>query len=107
MRFWPFGIEKRDYSNAAVDALLASASTATPEASKTAAVVASVQAVAGVLASSRPSVFADVLTPGFLADYAARMMVSGNYVAVIDVEDGIGLIPSCGFDVGGGIRPSS
>ena len=37
----------------------------------------------------------------------AAMMVSGNYVAVIDVEDGIGLIPSCGSDVGGGIRPSS
>ena len=109
MKWWPFDRteEHRSYSNAAVDALLASASVATPEASATAAAVASVQAVAGVLASSVPSAYGDLLSPAFLADYASRMMVTGNAIYLIDVEDGIGLIPACAFDVGGGYRPSS
>ena len=109
MKWWPWTQheEHRSYSNAAVDALLASASVATPEASATAAVVASVGAVSGVLASSIPSAYPELLTPAFLADYAARMLVTGNAVYMIDVEDGIGLIPSCAFDVGGGYRPSS
>ena len=107
MKLWPFRFEKRSYSNAAVDALLARASVATPEASATAAAVASVQAVAAVLASSIPSTYRDLLTPAFLADYASRMMVTGNAVYLIEVEDGIGLVPSCAFDVGGGYRPST
>ena len=108
MKWWPWSnSEDRSYSNAAVDSLLASASVATPEASATAAAVASVQAVAGVLAAAVPSAYQDLLSPAFLADYAGRVMITGNAIYFIDVQDGLSLIPACEFNVGGGYRPSS
>lgn len=109
MRLWPFGrAETRaSASNAAIDALLAGASVAAPQASATAAATAAIGAVGSVLATSRPSALQDILSPAFLRDYAQRMLLHGNAIYLVDIEDGLTLIPAASFEVGGGYRSSS
>ena len=93
------------YTNAALDALLANATYGTAEATATAAVVSA----AGVISS--PFAIATVrgtrlFSPPMLVDLARRLMLSGNYVALIDVDrDGqIEIRPAQSFEVAGTSR---
>ena len=114
MRLWPFGnravIEERaSVSNAVIDTLLANATSGTAEASATAAATAAVGIVSSVLSTARPSGLQAILTPGFLHDYAARMLLHGNFVGLIDVDllGNLTVHPSMDYKVAGTFRPST
>ena len=49
------------------------------------------------MSTALPSTFGQLLTPSFLATYVARMLLHGEFVALVDVDEGgeLGLIPEC------------
>ena len=111
MRLWPFGrAETRaSVSNAAIEALLAGASVAAPQASATGGGHSSHWCHVVQCSRHKPPQQAPrhPLTPSFLRDYATRMLLHGNAIYLVDIEDGLTLIPAASFEVGGGYRKSS
>ena len=113
MRFpWGKAVEHRaSYSNAAVDALLSSAIRAQAEAGATAAAAAGIRALSDpfAVANVTPISLASVLNPGFLVDLARRVLLTGNAVYLLDVDESgaLSLGPAASFEVTGGYRPST
>ena len=114
MRFFNWGKSaehRASYSNAAVDALLSGSIQAKAEASQTAAAATAVRAIADsfAVAEVTPISLRSVLTPPLLVDLVRRLLLSGNAVFLVDVDDSgtLALLPVSTFEVGGGINPSS
>ena len=108
---WPFrdraqqSPDHRNFSNAAVDALLLSAAGAGAEPAGTAAAMAAVGAIGAVFAVARPSALQDALTPAILRGYAEAMLLRGEWLAAME-EDGT-LLPASSAEVNGGASPAS
>ena len=111
MRVWPWSESRQqiDATDAIVQGLLslAGGQSPTPDATATAAATSAVTAISGMLATARPSAFPEILTPGFLADFAARMALRGEAVYVIDVEGGLSLTGVHGVKIAGSWQPRS
>ena len=111
MRLWPFRSEHRaaDVGATAVEHLLAGASTSKPSPVATATAASAVSTMSSALSTAIPSALPGLLTPSFLADYAQRMILSGEAIYMIDVDvDGqIALIPSFETQLKGGYSPLS
>ena len=114
MRFLPWGKaaeHRASYSNAAVDALLSGATVAKAEATATAAAVAGIRALSDpfAVANVQPLTLASMLNPGVLVDMVRRVVLQGNAVFMLDIDESgaLGLVPASSFEVGGGFAPSS
>ena len=113
MRLLPWGNKaehRASSTNAVVDALLSGATQAQAEASATAAATSAIHAIADAFAVANvaPPSLAQVLNPVFLVDLARRVLITGNAVYAMDVDDdGLSLVPASRFEVSGGYRPSS
>ena len=104
------GLERRDQDvgAAVIDALLNQAmGVGSADASTTAAVATAVQAISAPLfATCRVSGAPVPLRAAFLVALVRRLMLSGNFVAAIDVDSfgAITLRPAASFKVGGSSR---
>ena len=94
---------RQSYTQTAVDAAIAAATGAPIGPDQTTAAVIGIRAIADGFAMARPTALADLLGPDFLRDVATRLMLTGNYVALInlDQDGGIELIPASTFEVAG------
>ena len=106
----PTGPENRaeGYTNAAIDALIGSATGRKPEAVATAAAESAIVRYTSAFAVARveggQTLAENTLPGGVLADIARRLLTSGNYVAMIDVDQASGaieLLPASDYEIAG------
>lgn len=97
------------YSPAVEDALYNAALVGRSDASQTAAATSAIHSIsdAFAVASVTPSSLNSLLNPAFMVDMARRLLLSGNALYMIDVDDaeGLSLVPYSTFEVAGGYRP--
>ena len=81
------------------------------DASQSAAATAAIRAISDpfAVANVTPISLASVLRPAVLVDMARRVLLTGNAVYLLDVDEigGMSLVPASSFEVTGGYRPSS
>ncbi len=109
---WSKALEHRaSYSNAAVDALLSGATQAPAEASATAAAAAGIRAISDpfAVANVTPIALASVLNSSFLVDMARRVLLTGNAVYMLDVDENgaLDLVSTSSWEISGGYKPST
>ena len=107
------GMEQRAqyYSSGVEEALFSAALTGRSDASQSAAATAAIRAISDpfAVANVTPISLASVLRPAVLVDMARRVLLTGNAVYMLDVDEigGMSLVPASSFEVTGGYRPSS
>ena len=107
------GMEQRAqyYSSGVEEALFSAALTGRSDASQSAAATAAVRAISDpfAVANVTPISLASVLRPAVLVDMARRVLLTGNAVYMLDVDEigGMSLVPASSLKVTGGYRPSS
>ena len=113
MRLWPFGkLETRDdsYADAVVAGILARSGAQAVQTGATAAVEAVSGLVGRAFASAdvvTGATLADALSPALMAQIGRALIRRGEWVALIDVDDGLVLRPAQTCDVSGGPDPAS
>ena len=108
------GMEQRAqyYSPGVEEALFnAALSGGRADVSQSAAATAAIRAISDpfAVANVTPVSLASVLRPAVLVDMARRVLLTGNAVYLLDVDEigGMSLVPASSFEVTGGYRPSS
>ena len=113
---WPWQSEQRSeqkssYTDTVIATILSNASGTAADPSALAAQEASVGFYSRALSSATVSpatARTAAVTPSFLALVGRRLASSGNFVALIEVEDGVvRFIPATSYDVSGGADPAT